>query len=494
MSRPWSLELTNLSLGGFAPNWYFDAYPTYGNKNMAGDMENVDMLHQSYITQGPGMTDLTNGNQSGVVSTVMKQMIATAATVAYGVGGNKLYQIATTAGTAGQVVSSGTWPHTIDKAAVTAEDGLGLVSFRGDLYYIYNHSGSSGDIGKYDFSSTFDDDWGSTVPSGAGSLTSSLYRPIAVGGNDTFAFGNGRYVGTFDGTTLQLQALDLPTGYTVTDIKWLNDKWWITTVNIDRSSVFIWDGTTDSWEQEIKLPGNSFGAYVKNNVFYTFFYDPSGYNKMCYIDGNKLVDLCTFPEGTKNYGLPETYQIADYKDFIIWRSDNKVYAFGSGHKDLPARLFQYGKMVADADFTAGGILVPIHSSGTTIARAPLVASGDFGGTTFRLARFLNYDTDCSWKSLNYTIAGQDRDYSVDSIRINFEKLASGARVDWSLVDNKGVTLYSDTISFAKLGAVSTAWYNFAGKNWENFRVQFDWSNGSTTAPVSIKSVQIYGTR
>lgn len=476
----WNLNLTNLSLGGFAPAWYKETYPSYGNKNQAGAMQNMDLTNAGYITQGPGLVNLTNGTQGAAVTTLIKGIWDRAQTTdtTYGTGGNKLYQLSSTA-----VANAGIWPHTIDKAAVTAELGEDVVLFQGNLYYSYNHSGSAGDIGKYDLNVTFTDDWGSTVPTGKAALSNNPH-PMCLGGNDTFAFGNGRYLGTYDGTTFAPTALDFPTGAVVVDVQWNTDRWWIsvnlpntTGSNKNAGSIYVWDGTATSWEAEIKLMGTAGASHVKNGIFLQFYQDIShtGGYKLGYVQGNGIIDLANYTGA-----LPAFYQITDYKDFIIWDSSGLIFAFGGGDKDLPVRLFQ----LADSGYaTAGAVVCPFGT--------PMVASFD-GGTNYKLAKFSGYDTACNWKSVMYDITTDTRDPRIAVVRFNFELLASGARTDWKLLDNQGRTIYSDTISFSKLGAVTSAVYTLNGKIAEDFRVELDYTSGSATNPVSVKNVKVYG--
>jgi len=85
-------------------------------------------------------------------------------------------------------------------------------------------------------------------------------------------------------------------------------------------------------------------------------------------------------------------------------------------------------------------------------------------------------------------------------RINFEQLAANARVDWKLVNNKGKTVYPtsasgntfEIISNTKLGAATTAYYPLGGLSTENFRIEFDYTNGDTTNTVKIKNCRISG--
>ena len=567
----YSILINDISQGGFAPRWYGETYPNFGNKNQAGAMTNIDMTNAGYIQQGPGLANLTNGSQAAAATTLIKGALDFAAStdLTYGVGGAKLYSLSSTV-----LTSDLTWPHTIAKNVVTGEDGEDVGLYKGRLYYTYNHTNSvgssttqfditnpsgttfrytydttgtdpaitavtfpagsqvtvnianasagnngtftitasaanyfevdnpagvaevnktigagslvvlAGDIGKYDLVSTFDDDWGSTVPSGMGSLVGGVPHQIIVGGNDTMYISNGRYVTSYDGTTLIPQALDLPTGAIIQSITWISDRLWIaanrtnlTGNNKNAASIFIWDGTTDSWEAEIKLMGTTGGLHVKNGILYCFYQDvtSTGGYKLAYVSGSNIADLANFTGG-----LPAFYQITDYKDFLLFNSNGDLWAFGSGDKDLPVRLFQ----IADGGYaTVGCVICPFGT--------PIVASWD-AGSNYRLAKFSGYDTNSSWKSTIFDITGDTKNIGVDSVRINFEQLTSGARVDWSLVNNQGRTIYSDIISFAKLGADTSAYYPLNGLVAENFRVQFSYANGSTSATVPIRNVKIYG--
>lgn len=499
----WQILITDF-LGGFAPKFYAEGYPSYGNKNQAGSMLNMDLTNAGFLQQGPGLTSLTNGTQAGVVTTLIKSILDLAVTTdtTYGIGGAKLYKIGSIT-----VTSSGTWPHTIDKAAVTDEDGEDVVYFQGNLYYSYNHSGSAGDIGKYDLNVTFDDDWGSTVPSGMAALQPGPHQLI-VGGNDKMYFSNGRYVGSYDGTTFIPLALDLPTNSVIQSIAWNGDRLWITAnrpnvsgTNKNTASIYVWDGTTDSWETEIKLMGAVGGLHVKNGSVFVFYQDISstGGFKLAYINGTQIVDLANY-----SGGLPKFYQITDYKDFVIWNTtslnalwsistfpwqltspwttttgDDLIYAFGSGDKDLPVKFFQ----IADSGFTtAGAVSCPF---GTV-----MIASNE--STSYKLASFSGFDVNSNWKSLIFDVSGENNLSKIKRVKINFEQLTTGARVDWKLLDNTGRTIYSDIISYTKLGAKTSATYN-VNLLTENFRVEFNYSNGSTTSTVKIKNVKVFGT-
>lgn len=481
----WNVLITDF-LGGFAPAWYKETYPSYGNKNHAGAMTNIDLTNAGFLTQGPGLSNLTNGTEAAAVSTLINSILDqnTASDVTYGVGGAKLYKLSSTA-----VTSDGTWPHTIDKATVTAEDGEDVCLYQGNLYYSYNHSSTAGDIGSYDLSSTFDDDWASTAPSGASALVGDVPHQMIVGDGDVMYIANGRYLASWDGTTFQPQALDLPTGTVIQSIASLNGKVWMlanrpdtTGSNKNTASIYIWDGTTNSWETEISLMGTAGACHVKNGTFFLFYRDvsSSGGYKLAYVRDGNVVDVANYTGA-----LPTYSQVTDFEDFLIWVSSELIFAYGAGDKDLPVRLFQ----LADGGYTTVGALACPFGT-------PVVASTQ--STSYKLAKFANYDTTSSWKSIMFDVTGDTGISRLHSVTIIYEALTSGARCDWKLLDSQGRTIVSEVISYTKaaLGekqvTLTRAHYPLSGKVTEDFRVELDFANGSTTAPVKVKAIKIYG--
>jgi hypothetical protein len=476
----WKITIDNFQ-GGFAPKWYDSTYPAFGNKNQAGDMQNVDLTNPSYLTQGPGLATLTAGDQTGAITTLLKGIWdgAVASDVTYGTGGNKLHKISSTAVIITSPFDDGTGGHTITHDG--SELGEDVAHYQGNLYYSYNQTGAIGCIGKYDLASTFDDDWSQQAPTGKADLQSAPHQ-MCVGLNDRLYIANGRYVADYIGSTdtLNVTSLDLPTGTIVQSIKWLNDRLWIganvsslTGSNRIRSSIYIWDGVADSWEAEIPVSGRIGALYVKNGVVFVWYSDISGYYKLGYVNGSAITDIASF-----SGALPDYYQVTEYKDYILWNSNGLIFAYGSGDKDLPLKLFQY----ADGGFsTVGGLACPFGT--------PMVASNQ--STSYKLAKFSGYDTACYWKSLMFDVLQDNKLAVLTKVIVNFEQLAANARVDLSLVNNKGTIVFTDTISNTKLGA-ATNYHMPLNISTENFRIQFDYTNGNTTNPVKIKNVLIYG--
>ena len=487
-------------MGGLSPLHEDDSYPAYGNKNMAGSMVDINLFQPNYLHQGFTDAQLTNGGLSGVVSNAITGITPNTDYLgnAYAVGGTKLYQLSSDAT---EVTSNGSWPHTINKSVVTGESAYSVINFGVATYYVYNHSGPAADIGLWNQTS-FDDDWGSTVPTGAATLFSNdaltTYHPLCVGLNDVLYIGNAgaSTVGSFDGTTLITSALDLPTLSDVTSIDWFNDKLYIFVNNPRnvtgsqyryRSSCFIWDGTTNSWETEIPINGRVGGSIVLNGVL-LFFYRHYGYGnyRLAYINGSQIVDISSF-DGSA--GPPTKEKITESNGYIIWydgKGSGRLYAYGSGHPDLPARLFQFGSSTYDTTtaISAPTGYVMVASNNSTNYR---LGSIDITKTSSNA-----FSTAASYKTLLYDVSGETGLSRLNSLVFNFEKLTSGARVDWSLVNNQGKTIYSDTISYTKLGAVTQCVYELNGLLTENFRIELSYANGSTSSTVKVKNIKVYG--
>lgn len=104
------ITIQNPSLGGYAPGWYHDSYPSFGNANQAGEMLNCDLTNPASITQGPGLSTLTAGTEAGAVTTLIRSILRTpvSADLTYAIGGGKLYSLSSTA-----VTNAGNFPHTM---------------------------------------------------------------------------------------------------------------------------------------------------------------------------------------------------------------------------------------------------------------------------------------------------------------------------------------------------------------------------------------------
>jgi hypothetical protein len=469
----WNLEITNF-LGGYAPGYWLSDYPSFGNKNQAGKMKDVSLINPTVLTQGPGLANLTNGDQDGQVSTLLRGLLDMAVVddETYGVGGNKLYKVTSTAVTA---------VRTIDKGTVTDEDGEDVAYYQGKIYYTYNHSGTKGDIGQLTLPSTYDDDWGSTVPTTAVELQGGVPHPLLVAGNDFMYVGNKNYVTSYDGLNdvLTEKDLEIPTDCVIQDFAWASNRLWIAANRPDLSgnnkhvaSIYVWDSNSPSWEEEIRVMGRIGALHVKNGIIFILYEDITSTGKLGYVSGLSITDIGSF-----DGDLPSYYQVTDYKDFILWSSGNNIFAWGGGDTKLETKLFQ---LANGGHATVGCVAAPFGNV--------IIASN--ATTNYRLAQFSGYAKGY-WYSLLYDVTGDGRKSLIDRIKFNFEKLTTGARVDYTLKNNAGTTLKTGTISFTGDGAITSK--DFYPKcETENLRVELSWAEGSIVNPVSIKNIKIWG--
>ena len=448
MTNSWKIEITDI-LGGFTPRYYQSGYPSYGNSNHAGQMLNIDLTDPNGFTQGQGLSILTNGTQvsavSGLINSILKHAVTSDTTYGIALDGD-VHKISST-----QVYNSGIWPHQIVPTGYTTPVGEDVCYYQGNLYYSYNHSGG-GDIGMYDLVNTFTDQWGSTVPTGHALITKGVPHQMIVGSSDVMFFTNGRYVGSWNGTTFAPQQLPLPLNTVSTAIAWNSGKVYVASnmpnvvgTNKNKASIYQWDGAQANWETEVPVMGRIGGLHVKNGVVFFFYEDVSniGGYKLAYLNGTTVVDLANY-----SGGLPTYSEVTDFKDFIIWNAsslnslwsyttfpwqltspwttstgDDLIYAYGSGDVSLPVRMFQ----MADSGYTtAGGLAAPFGNV--------MISSTD--GSNIKLAQFSGYDTNSYWKSLIFDLVGEGKITKLTQIKIAFEQLTTGARVDWTLRDNR----------------------------------------------------------
>ena len=472
-------------LGGYCPAWYADTYPVYGNKNMAGSMANVDLMNPAKLSQGLYPAKMTDGDESNYVATLIQKILnRSISDKSFAVGGNKLYELTYTA-VIGKA-SNPVLPHTIT-AAHTITDSVGIEYYKGKVYYSY-YTSAAGDVGRYDMTrdsdADFDDDW-ATV-SGSATIVTGKPLPLHAAGNDFLYLGNGNIISSWDNSTWTNSDLDLPTDAVICDIVWAQNRLFIannrppqTGNNKGYGSVVVWDGNAESWEDEIIIAGTIGALIVKDGIVYVF-YDTGeqtngGKYKLGYISGGTIKELATFKDGIPSHG-----QVCVFKNFIMWVSGLKVYAYGSVEPSVPAMLFQVGE--------------PFYLTGSVGALSnpfgvfPMIASSNL--TTGRhLASFNGnyFEVDAYWKSLMFPVGTA----MIDRVVIYFEPIISpGARVDVKLTTDRG----KSTITLGSITETQMVRKSFkCGQKINNdFRVELDWTNGSGTYPLHINRIEIYG--
>jgi hypothetical protein len=473
-TNTWSIELKNFS-SGFAPLAFTDSLTEIGGGGHASVMTNADVL-DGKVTQGPGLANLTAGTQAGAVTELINFIMDKAVTdsVTYGIGTSKLFKITPSA-----VTSDGTWPHAITNCT----DGESIQVLKGNLYYFYN-TASAGNIGKYNLDATFDDDWGSTVPTGAAALANANHPSDKK--EDIILFGNGRYVGSYIAATNTLAPtkLDFGADCSVDDVLYNAGQWYlavnsgVTGTNRTEGQIYLYDGaalgSTLSDETGVGFQRIGF-LYRLNGVVYVCYQDLSSTGFIIgYIAGSQIKPLGRFT-GT----MPTFQQKTLYKNTILFLSSGLVYSAGAFVDTLPFQLSQ----IADGGYaTCGAIAAPFGT--------PMIASTD-GATNFKLAKFSGYDVAGNWKSIVFPVSLGSMKGFIDSITILTNTLASGASCSLTLeTDQNSTTSNAKTITGT--GKRRHHFTGFGLNQIEDFRVCLDWSGGSASNNVAIRSIRVNG--
>src|SRR3990167_11432986 len=110
MDTDLSIEFSGFN-EGLSPLAHLDSKTFIGNKGQASEILCDIISKPGFITQGPGLANLTNGSEAGVVSELIRFILdkPTDDDVTFGVGTGKLFKLSSTT-----VISGGSpsWPQT----------------------------------------------------------------------------------------------------------------------------------------------------------------------------------------------------------------------------------------------------------------------------------------------------------------------------------------------------------------------------------------------
>ena len=453
---------------GKSPLAHLDNLTEKGNSGNYSVAQNIDIISKpGILTQGPGLATLTNGVLTELINFIMQTAVADGQT--YGIGATKLFRITPTT-----VSNTTDWPHTITGAT----RGESVAYLKGALYYFYqtNIGRATGLSGT----PTFDDDWGSTFPTGAAALQDAPH-PVATK-EDIMLFGNGRYVGVYfnNSTTINVSKLDFGTGNEVADVAF-NANQWIIAVNAgvsgsnrSQAHIYLYDGSAISSllddEANVGLQRIGF-LFVLDGVIYAAYQDLSstGY-KIGYLSGRKIKPLGYF-----SGGLPTFRQKTLFKDTILFIGGSKIYTSGAVVEELPIQMSQLASVGYS---TAGALAAPFGT--------PLVASTD--GTNYKIAKFSGYTTSAYWKSIVIPLIYGRYLGVIDEVVVLTKDMSTGARCDLKLEYNQA----SETSDARTISSTTKRRFVFPINKTqvEDFRVYLDWSNGSASNDCPIRLIAV----
>ena len=465
----------------FCQRWWQDTYPVFQrNPSLAGDMTNCDITSPNYLSQGKGTAVLTNGSQTGAITTLLKGMNKTAVTddAAYGTGGALLQQFSATA-----VTNAGIWPHTITgTGTITGED---VLHYYGKLYYSYNDSNTpSGDVGTYDLSTTFTDSH--FVTGLSGTALQNAPHQMCAGGSRVF-IANGKYIAEIDisDATATQDALTLYPDDIISSIVWYNDKVYaavnnpnITGANSNSSFIYAWNYYDDNYEGEpIKVNGKIGALYVKNGIIFVWYKSrigASNINTFGYVGQNRVIPLATF-----DGDCPEYYQVGERGDYVMWLSGSLVYLYGS----LNEQSVGLEQFMTSSHATGGGISSPFGE----------IVVSSYSGSDYALSKESGLTVSSNWKSLVFNVANGQNLCQLDDITVFTEELASGAKMDTVLRYNSGTeSMNLDQLAYSSSKPIR----HIIGKRnlprVSDFRLELSFANGSATNPTKVKQIEING--
>lgn len=304
----------------------------------------------------PGVNPLTVTNASEIDGILKNALVY--GNDAYLIGGTKLHQLTTLL--SGSITNAGIWPHTITGATVGWDVVLYRITHSGTAtpYLFYSwHDGSNSDVGRYDLSTTFDDDWMTTVPTGnsATGLDGSIKPVLIINRLNNLLIGNGRYVTELDGNEqgangkIQYKRLTLPANFQITSFARTPTHTVIFAYDTSPSTAsykglvkaFFWDDISEDISYDAVLPGSYVdgGFTYKNGLVGCFtqgqsdsFTTTKG-SRLCLGNEGGFETVDSFTDNIPGHGGVEVFG-----DVILWNAAGHVYQKNSPIKDFPDKL------------------------------------------------------------------------------------------------------------------------------------------------------------
>ncbi len=379
-----------------------------------------------------------------------------------------------------------------DITGATRCEGLALYNIGATKYLFYFYQD---DFGRFDLGSTFDDDWGSTIPAGAVSLQDAPHPPLEW---QTFLWiPNGRYLAKLDGQTgangtLTPQALDLGANWEISKLFRTKNyigicayKTQYSTSGLFRteSKLVFYDGVSEKAAFEIPTSSTIVdNAYNDNGTIYVFSSGTNRASRLSVLQENGLEDIrvLEFPiDGTTKYfSSPKANAVDVFRNRITFGKSSANSAFDY--------LMSHGRSFS------GGIsfTMPFIPTGTTTSHVGAIKATDntrlmvgyTDGTLFYLGDFATGNSTAHYKSNTIDFGQKVR---INYIKYYFKPLASGdtvtptisldAETAVSLDDPNGV----GTIAFANDGAITSKRFNVM-RDCHSLNLILDWTAAAAT--------------
>lgn len=428
-------------------------------------------------------------------------------TSAYAIGGAKIQKITVTSDTL--VTSS--WPVTASPhGGHSALDfGFGdIVIYQrtGSLRAFYSWNDSNDwDVGMFDLSSTFDDDFMSTVPTTplgttAADLTGGQNKPhpLYVAQDDIMYIGSRRYVHSYDGTSDTFVSQDLDVGqlFDVVGFTETDQDLVIFVTNTFRTSrrgiarALFWDAArpTNAYkvveieDDDISAPfkyKGTIGCFTGNRA-------NGGWTTLRLFDGRRFVPVFSY-----NGNKPGNRGVFVQNDMILWLAGGLVYAYGSRDNTFPKGVFQ---ITGGSGSTDGGFLTSLIT-GVLYASTGTGSSG--GLQKYSSSAFHN---QANWQSIT-AAPNFPRGYKgrITEVKVTFAATCSGGRTLQFLVQPSSSAGSSETIATISTVTAATMVQRWTGladgtdfPEFENFKITATVGDGagSGDAP-QVEKIEVF---
>jgi hypothetical protein len=463
-----------------------------------------------YLEPGFNATDVTN--MASITDNAIIRNIATPNTgeFAYGIeNSTKLHQLTSNTGAVNAT------PHTITAhGGHTGVEGSDVVAYSigGTEYIFYSwNDDTDGDVGRYNLGTwttagNFDDDYMSTVPTGAAALTSGVPHPMIVGSDDILYIGNGSEIVAYDGPndTAATLAFKVPDGYTITSFSKTANHLVVFcstrtsyTAEQGQSYAFFWDYASEDADYKYDLNCNYVnGAFSYKGTVGVFGVRPSFASNRSFImlyNGSQFETVASFPQKIPGHGGVD----------II---DNQI-VFNAGGVSGTNRIYTYGALLKGFDnalncieicggATAEGVLA------STIYSIHLASSGANGELqSFSTDYAANATAYSGLKDIDFGRYGQGK---VVDVKVVYKSKVTDGRAftltlntdsSGTITDARGTTttLLSSATSLDTL----IKHYEFASDGTElpqfsnSVGIGFAWGSGTASEAHSIQSVEIF---
>lgn len=285
-------------------------------------------------------------------------------------------------------------------------------------------------------------------------LTARTYSPMHVFGNILW-IGNLNQVASYDGTTVNVNALDLETGYEIDHIDHFGKFLVISAARttglsanaagvMQDAKLFFWDTTSDSWQEEIIVWGEQRirGMKVVNNTLYVI-----GANGLYVLDGAILKKIVPFTgtnySGNSYIGLSSSAVVESleaWRDFLIWPGlSGTIMFYGTPDSKIPPFISAPVKLsTGNSVYVFGGLDQKLLVSGSSTIRFAKFASGGSGSYNLITSRV--------------DFGGRVK---IKGVRPKHKVFASGESIDISVNydTGNGENAIATSYNFATYGAV-----------------------------------------